>query len=987
MEEILNRRHRAPASGRSAVYGCAVGTPEGRLVGRGEEVAALARLLGRNRRSAHFVGVAGEPGIGKSRLLGELAAMAGRRRCLVLAGRATEFERDVPFAPLVEALDEHLRSVGGRRLESLGRERLGELGRAFPSLASEDGGPAGLEIERYRLHRAVCALLELLGGPAPLVLLLEDVHWVDQASLELLVHLLGHPPRAPVLVAMSFRRAQVQPVLAAQLAAAARERTATLLELGPLSERETAELLRPGAAPDDRVRWLFRESGGNPFFAQQLARAAPPDMPTGSAPDPEPGVPRAVVAAIEGEISRLTAHARVLLQGAAVAGDPFELGLASAAAALTDADTAGLLDELLGAELVRPDERLARFRFRHPIVRHAVYGASGGGWRLAAHERAAGELARLGTPAALRAHHVERCARPGDASALSVLREAAADVAPRAPATAARWYEAALALTPAAADGERLELLLALGRSLAVAGRLPAAGRRVAEALDLVPREPARTRVELLGLGAGIDYLLGRHVEARARLVSALAELPAGPSPERVALQIELAVAPAYAASDTRESARAAQTLLEPAKIPDAVLRATAAAVLALRAAMSGRRGEGLRRARTAAGIIDAVDESRVAARVDALLYLGTAEWLLGSFEGAQRHLERGVEVSRAVGENRFLTPMLATLAVSQALGGLVGRARATAADAIAAGRQTGARQPLVWSLDSASVVEAHAGNFAALAPLAEEAYALAARLPPSPFSTGATALLAGAVLERGEAARALALLLPIDAGDGGASLTPFAIMSAEQRVRALLALGLAGEASAALARLDALATRVDPTWTRSLAPRARAACLLAAGIPREAAAVALAAARDARCPPVEAACCRLEAGRALAAAGDEEAAIAEFERAHRDLSACGADGFRDAAARELRRLGRRVTRTVGGRSHSGESLSDRERQVSLLVVEGMTNKQIAATLFLSESTVEKHLAEVFRKLAVSRRSAVASRLAGKTDDLAGTVP
>ena len=176
------------------------------IVGRQTELAILAGALERlPTGSAQFVGVAGEPGIGKSRLLKELAREAARAGRLVLSARAAEFEAEAPFGVVVEALDDRIAALGPETLERLDPTCVGLLGEIFPALAGPDAqrGPA-LAAERYRLHRAVRALLEELGTPDGLVLILDDLHWADAASVELLCHLLRHPPRAPVLIALEL---------------------------------------------------------------------------------------------------------------------------------------------------------------------------------------------------------------------------------------------------------------------------------------------------------------------------------------------------------------------------------------------------------------------------------------------------------------------------------------------------------------------------------------------------------------------------------------------------------------------------------------------------------------------------------------------------------------------------------------------------------------------------------------------------------------
>ena len=152
-------------------------------------------------------------------------------------------------------------------------------------------------------------------------------------------------------------------------------------------------------------------------------------------------VPRAVAAALAEELALLSDGGRRVLEGAAVAGDPFEPELVAAAAGVTEMTAIEALDELLRSDLVRPTDVPRRFRFRHPLVRRAVYDSSPGGWRIGAHQRSAEALAARGASAAARAHHVERSAPHGDRAAVALLREAGDEAAQRTPAGAAHWFE------------------------------------------------------------------------------------------------------------------------------------------------------------------------------------------------------------------------------------------------------------------------------------------------------------------------------------------------------------------------------------------------------------------------------------------------------------------------------------------------------------------------------------------------------------------
>ena len=200
------------------------------------------------------------------------------------------------------------------------------------------------------------------------------------------------------------------------------------------------------------------------------------------------------------------------------------------------------VDELLGVDLVRVTDVPRRFRFRHPLVRRAVYEATAAGWRLGAHERCAEALAARGATAAARAHHIQRSAREGDVDAVAVLARPARRRAARADERRALVRGRA---APAPADApaeERVELLLARAGALTAAGHYTreqrsAPGGGGARARGRTARsEPGSRRTF-----AGVESLLGKHEEAGARLASALASLSDQGSTEAVALMIELA--------------------------------------------------------------------------------------------------------------------------------------------------------------------------------------------------------------------------------------------------------------------------------------------------------------------------------------------------------------------------------------------------------------------------------------------------------------
>ncbi len=230
-------------------------------------------------------------------------------------------------------------------------------------------------VDRHRVHRALRDLLSRLAAARALVLCLDDVHWADPASADALAALVRRPPATGVLLVLAAREGQLPVALGRALAAAMSEDRAARIELGPLSSAEAGELL--GADPGA----IFSLSGGNPFYLQQLARAHVRGV-DGGVPG-EGTVPAAVAASLASELGELSPRTRLLFEAAGVVGDPFEPDLAAEVAEVSETVALQALDELLARGLARPAGAPRRFAFRHPLVRHAVYAAAAGGWRLA----------------------------------------------------------------------------------------------------------------------------------------------------------------------------------------------------------------------------------------------------------------------------------------------------------------------------------------------------------------------------------------------------------------------------------------------------------------------------------------------------------------------------------------------------------------------------------------------------------------------------
>ena len=936
------------------------------LFGREAELAEVDSAVAAAQAGLEVVALTGEPGIGKSALLAELAERAAGAGLSVLDGRAAEHERDVPFALVVDALDDSVAAMGARRLQSLGEERLGELGAVLPAAAGHGAaqvtaaGPA----ERFRYHRALLALLELIGGERSVALLLDDVHWADEASLEFILHLLRRPSRTPLLLAFAMRRTDT----ALRLLDALRSvPTARLLALEPLP-RAAALALLDGVSDEALRERLHSEAGGNPLYLRELARVAE----EGSV-----SLPPTLVAAVQLEVASLPPASRALFDGAAVAGDPFDPELAAAAAGLDPADAPALLDRLVALELVRPTDGPRTFRFRHPVVRRAVYDAIAPGWRLGAHERTAAALAARGKSAVARAYHVEQAARPGDEAAIELLTAAARESVEASPATAARWYDAVLDLLPDR-DPRVPELLPAMAGALGAAGRLEEARTAILKALDLLGEVRSPDWLALVAACAEVEHVLGRHADARQRLLEALEQLPAGAPPlERAGLELQLAVGALYAGAADALLEWAGH-VLDTAGEDDAALATTAHALSALGSIWSMRWADAEPSLARAAALAERLADAELATRIDAFVGLTAAQLFAERFPAADAAAARGLAVSREFHQDRLIAPLAVFRSMALANMCRLPEALQLAEAAEEAARMQGLRYQLMWALWQRAQMLDATGDGLEAQRAAGECLALIDTVEPSLVTRTGLCNLATLRLESDPEGSLSAM---IEAG--GAELEHVDPVWSTYLLRAMVQAALAAdrldEAESWASLIQERAARLALPAAGVRAATARAAVLLAAGQPGAAAELAARAAADADTAhaTLDAIHARLVAGPALAAE-NPEAGVTELQRAGADSAAGGARKLRDAAARELRRLGVRLPAAVqrAGAAAGMAQLTPREREIVELAAAGRTNKEIAAALFLSQKTVESHLSRIFPKLGVRSRVELASLVA-----------
>jgi DNA-binding CsgD family transcriptional regulator/tetratricopeptide (TPR) repeat protein len=949
-----------------------------RIVGRDNELGHLEAaldVLGEGRPV--YVTLEGEPGIGKTRLLGELRARAEARGHVVLSGAAAEFEREMPFSVWVDALDAYVVSQDFDRHESWDEGLAAELGQVLPSLRSSNGGAGAVADERYRAHRAVSRLLGLVAEDQPLVLVLDDLHWSDGASIELIAALARREPAAPVLMALGLRPGQV----ALRLTAALTGPRVHRLELDQLSEAEAALLLEDLDA--DAVAAIYRHGGGNPFYLEQLGRTGSRGALRAGPPEPSAaavaGVPAAVAGAIAGELESLPDESRRLLNAAAVAGEPFELDLAAAIGDLQAAQALTALDDLLDSDLVRPTDVPRRFVFRHPLVRRAVYESLRGGWRLAAHARTAEALAARGADAAEQAHHVEQSAGTGDEHAIALLLAAGQSAAARAPSAAARWFAAALRLTPSVDLDRQVSVRVSLAEALRALGELERCRATLLEALELLPLESVVRRGEITTFCAAVEHWLGRHDEAHRRLVKAWEELPDRSTAAAAALQIELSIDALYGLDHTQTVAMGRGALETARALGDRALIGAAASALSMSEAGAGHIEDAREHLEEAVTHLDSVSDAELAPHQESLCYLAWAENYLERYEDAIAHADRGIRIGRATGEGRVLAPMMLVKGYPFEMQGRMTEAVELCEAAVEATRLSANLHYHFWALFELGWAHYFSGNLDAAIAAGEESARVGGKLVGGTMpSTGGGPgwLLAAARFEAGDVQRAREDMRALGSDELEHKIPVERCFDWETMALAELALGHTEAAEGYARRAEQNAEWLGLKVPAACAGRARAAMLLATGEPLEAARVAgesaeAAASVGAR---LQAAFSRGLAGRALAAAGERERAIAALREAESELDACCSVRVRDEMRRELRKLGARaeVRGPATGDDSGVPSLTKRELEIAELITDRLTNPQIAGKLFLSKKTVESHIRNVFVKLGASSRVEVA---------------
>jgi DNA-binding CsgD family transcriptional regulator len=912
------------------------------VIGRAEELAAVERFLAALADRPALLMLEGDAGIGKTTVMRVAIDSAHRQGAHVLACTASASETRLAYAALADLL----RTVDGAVLDALPppqREALdGALLRA---------DPGGGEVDRRAVGTAALSVLAMLAREAPVIVAVDDAQWLDHPSAHMVEFCARRMPDGVGLLAS--RRLDEESAWTAGLLRVPSTEHVEIRTLAPLGVADLKRVLdeRLGQPLDRRTLLRVHEaSGGNPFYALELARAIPADAP----PAPALPLPASLDDVVAARIAGLDPGVEEALLAVAVLARPtidmLERTLGpDATARLDEAEALGML-ELDGT----------RLRFTHPLLAAGVYARSTAVRRRAMHHRLAAEVGDLEE----RARHLAYAGMP---NAVDALVDASEHLRARgAPDASAELLEIALTvggeetLRHRAAErhfdaGESRrartlaeETVAALGPGQARAASLvllseihykgdsfPAAhaalAQAAAEAGDddrlrvLIDLRRSFTGWNIEGPGAALEPVqsaleraqrLGDPgLEGQALGSSVLVDysLGRGLDEERLARALELESADAPPGAEFTPSVLATFLYLWSGRFDEA--RVT------LREAQTGHRHRG--------------EEHALAWMEYIRVWL---EFWSGDLAAASAAAETGVERLLLLETETGRALAMTSQALVDALAGRIDAARRAAAEALAAYERVTWNGGIGWILNAVGFTELSAGDYeAAAAALAPTAASVVSMGMPEPTAGG--------------------WMFTADAAE------------------ALTAVGRIDEAEAIVALLEERGAAMDRPWAIATGARCRGLLLAATGdvAAAEKAAERAVAAHDRLPMPLERARSLLALGRIRRRARKRLAAKSALEEALALFQAAASPRWIEQAETEIAALGLRPG--------SPDELTPSEERVARLAASGLTNREVAAALIVSRKTVEAHLASVYRKLGIHSRAELGARLATPPDD------
>jgi DNA-binding CsgD family transcriptional regulator len=982
----------------------------GRFVGRTEELAQLRELLARAANGQPQVAlIGGEAGIGKTRLTEQLAVTAAEQGVLVLRGGCVPLgEEGLPFAPVTHALRGLADQLDPAELEAVAGPARAELGRLLPDLAwsgDATAAPVVTEASQGRMFELLLGVVQRLAAWAPpLLWVMEDLHWADRSTRNLVAFLAASLRSGRVLLVLTFRSDELdrRHPLRGLLGELARNRRTRRLELPRFTRAELAEQLAGllGAdPPTGLVQDIYARSEGNPFFAEELVLVG-----GGAGPAALPASLQEVLLA---RVVRLGHRTQQLLRVAAAAGPGVTEPLLAAVAGMDDQELLDGLREAVDQQVLLPEPSGAGYLFRHALVAEAVYsellpgergrlhtalaGALEAGMeagdapasraaRLAHHWSAAGDQPRALTASLQAAAAAEQAYAFAEAELqlerVLGLWDRVADAEARAGmdrlALLARCAEAAYAVGDNSRAAELVRQAVALvdeGHQPQRAGLLheqlarclrrlgdPAALAQQQQAVRLVAPEPSPERARVLGSLAQYLELVARFEETRGLAAEAIAiAVKVGARAEEANARAALGAALIHfgdpdAGIAELVAARRLATLAGDVVVTLRVIVAHSGVLLA-----AGRLEE------TVTVALDGIQQARrhgLARRAGPILASNATEALvaLGRWDQAERVSRQGLE--GAPSDTASVSLLLARAALEVGRGDLdTAEARLQAARRVLPAPIPEAQLagPLFCGLAELALWRGDLGQARALV---AEAVPLVAANPC--YAAPIYALGLRVEADRAELARARHPGQP--APDDGTATTLL------QR----LDQAAAGPAAVGIPELAAWHATAVAERTRQQGPSDPAAWAAAASVWE----------RLGQAYRVAYACFR-HAEALLPGGGDRDTAATVLGRAA-DIT--GRLGARPLDA-EVQALARRARLDLAPQTPAPASppapaeqlgLTAREAEVLALVAAGRSNRQIAQALFISPKTVSVHVSNILAKLGVAGRveaAAVAHRL------------
>jgi DNA-binding CsgD family transcriptional regulator len=910
------------------------------VVGRESELQVIDRFLAEDTGTRALV-LEGDAGIGKTALF-EAAAERARSRALVLRSRPAPTEAQLSFAAASDLVAARLPAIEAR----LAPAQVRALEVAFRVSASVDA-----RLDPHTVSAAFLAAIRCLASQRPLVLAIDDVQWLDEASAGVLQFALRRLNEEPVTVLVARRGGGEDP-LPLDLQRSLPETRTRRIEVGRFSLGALHHLLRlrlgtTYARPT--IRRLHASSGGNPFYALELARAIERRGGVVAADEPLP-VPPTLLELVAERVDALARPAQDLL------GYVAALSQSTLRVVETIAEREGLrggLDDAIAAGVVEIE--LGQVAFTHPLLASVVYGRLGPERRRELHRA----LADVVPDAEEQALHLARATSNPEDAVADRLEEAAASARGRgALDAAATLLLHAAQLTPTAAPEERGRRLVAVGQLLLDGGDPRRCGALMASVADSLPRGPIRAEALTL-LGWVEDDL----ATCERLCEQALDEARGAPRVEGRA-HLQLAVIRSIQcryADVVREAAVAARRA---EKTGDVQVRALALAELG--------------HARTFLGH-GVTEESRQAAELERTAgftgqlsggaLLGRVLAFDGQLERARTVLREELERAAAAGHDGARSTILHDLSSLEARAGNWREAEQLADDSSALAQQVSTDQMSAASLYFPALVDALLGRVDAALERSLAGLATAQRIGDVIFELKHRGVLGFIELSVGDAAAAHSWLEPatarlIDAGVR--ELAAFEIV--ENELDALVTLGLVDQADKLVTVFEDPAAPQGSTWSRLVATRGRGLVHAGRG-DLDAARASL----DRTLELHEHVHNPFELGRTLLARGTLE------RRAKRKRAS---KGFLDQALTIFERLpaprwaekARAELRRLSLRSTPG-TLTATETRIAELAASGLTNREIAAAAFVSQKTVEANLSKIYRKLAVRSRIELVRRM------------